>query len=106
MDGSRRIREVYLVYLARMFSNDLGSTRELIHLIHFLIFAKEEIVGCVREFCKTNDLDLPTSGLRQAVCVVSNLLEQAPQGIGAAKPVRIPSTLTQIHPILSKSNLT
>ena len=31
------------------------------------------------------------------------LLEQAPQGIGAAKPVRMPSTLTQIHPILPKS---
>ena len=33
-----------------------------------------------------------------------NLLEQAPQGIGAAKPVRMSSTLTQIHPILPKSN--
>ena len=32
------------------------------------------------------------------------LLETAPQGIGAAKPVRMPSTLTQIHPILPKSN--
>ena len=32
------------------------------------------------------------------------VLEQAPQGIGAAKPGRIPSTLTQIHPILPKSN--
>ena len=32
------------------------------------------------------------------------ILEQAPQGIGAAKPVRMPSTLTQIHPILPKSN--
>ena len=36
--------------------------------------------------------------------VVKILLEQAPQGIGAAKPVRMPSTLTQIHPILPKSN--
>ena len=32
------------------------------------------------------------------------VLEQAPQGIGAAKPVRMSSTLTQIHPILPKSN--
>ena len=32
------------------------------------------------------------------------ILEQAPQGIGAAKPVRIPSNLTQIHSILPKTN--
>ena len=35
---------------------------------------------------------------------LKKILEQAPQGIGAAKPVRMPSTLTQIHPILPKSN--
>ena len=34
------------------------------------------------------------------------ILEQAPQGMGGAKPVRIRSNLTQIHPNLPKSNLT
>ena len=37
-------------------------------------------------------------------CSITILLEQAPQGIGAAKPVRMPSILIQIHPILPKTN--
>ena len=42
-------------------------------------------------------MEVPTS-------LPSQLLEQAPQGIGAAKPVRMQFTLIKIHPILPKSN--
>ena len=36
----------------------------------------------------------------------AGLLEEAPQGIGAAKPVRLPSSLTQFDSIQPKSILT